>query len=583
MQSWDVIIVGGGPAGATVASILLRHRPEARVLVIERDRFPRFHVGETLVAEINRILVEMGVYDAVDNAGFVRKYGATFRWGSQEATWDLTFGELEPIRPAEEKLGPVQTRYTWHVDRAVYDDLLMGNAERLGATRLEGRNVVDTLRDADGRVTGVRLEDGALHGARWVVDATGQAGFLGSTRDRAMDPHLRNVAYWGYFEGADLVPELCGGREHSRAFICAHGLGWTWLFPIDETRVSVGVVTTAELHKTRTTTDAKEFFLEALGTSEELTHILRDARLVPYAEGMAEVLKIADFSYVSDSIVQPGLLKTGDAAGFVDPILSVGCFLAQVSARHLAYSLATLLDPDSKLTEDVVLSSYQAQTRDTVLAFRELTYFFYRFNERPDAWWKEARRLVEHAGLPKRATDKHAFAVFASGFAARRSVFREPTQVFDEPFFHDAFRRLVDPGADARVEEVHLSGPDVVALRGAPTLSDAVVPLDGRGKVVPALRVEFHPSDAFEGDRLIRRLLVPPSMRALFGLVDGRASCEQLGDQLAASLGVEARFRKDVRRYVRQVLGGLVERGLADVVYKHEDRPVERARAELGA
>lgn len=563
MQSWDVIVIGGGPAGSTAAGLLLRHRPEARVLILERDAFPRFHVGETLVAEINRILGELGIYDAINEAGFVRKYGATFRWGSDDAVWDLTFGELESIRPAEERFGPIQTKYTWHVDRARYDKMLLDHAETLGATVEHHADVTGLIEDTSGRVTGVRLADGRELGARWVVDATGQAGLLGSARDREMDPHLRNVAIWGYYRGANLDPRWCGEPGMSRAFICAHSYGWTWLFPIAPDMVSVGVVTTAEGYKASAGGSLERFFRDALASSPELTRILAPAELVPYSEGGPLLHRLADFSYLSRSIQRPGLVRTGDAAGFIDPILSVGCFNAQTSARHLAYSLSTLLDPANKLPEKLVLESYADQVTDIIRAFRELTYFFYRFNERPDAWWQHARDLVAHAGLPSRATDKQAFAIFASGFAGRRSVFREPTQVFDEPFFFDAFRRLVDPEGPVEVPEINLDGRDVVRLSGKPTLTDGVVPLDGQGRVVPALRVEFTPDDAWDGNRLIRRMMVPPSMRPLFDLVDGRQSVEKLGDALFLKLGVGAEHRPAVRRYVRQVLGELCSRGLA--------------------
>jgi flavin-dependent dehydrogenase len=557
----DVIIIGGGPAGATCAALLLRYRPETRVVVIERDQFPRFHVGETLVSEINRVLAESGAYPKVDAAGFVRKYGATFKWGTGDARWDFLFGEMEPLRPAEERHGPVQTTYTWHVDRARFDQILLEHAASLGADVRHGENVVDLLKEGE-RVVGVRLQTGQELRARWVVDATGQAGLLGSIRERNYDPFLKNIAFWGYWKGADLIDEYCGG-ETSRAFICAHKVGWTWLFPIRPGVVSVGVVTSVPRWKESEAGGVEDFYRDALATSPELSEILRDAEMVRYEDDGPMLYRITDYSYLSGSISQPGLLRTGDAAGFVDPILSVGCFLGLTSARHLAYAINTLLDPQNKLAEEQVFSSYQAQVSDTILAFRELTYFFYRYNERPDAWWQHARNLVSHAGLPRRATDKQAFLMFATGFAARRSVYREPTRAFDEPFFLDAFRRLVDPSGPAEVPETHLAHDAVVALRGAPTLQPAAVPHDGHGRMMPALRVEFPPDPDYPGERLIRRIHVPVSMGPLFELIDGARTVEQLGDALFQRLGVAEEHRRSVRSYSRQVLEELVSRGLA--------------------
>lgn len=561
MNDCDVLIIGGGPAGATCAALLKRYRPETSVIVIERDTFPRFHVGETLVSEINRVLVESGAYPKVDAAGFVRKYGATFKWGTHDAMWDFLFGELEPLRPAEERLGPVQTTYTWHVDRAIFDQILLEHAASLGADVRHKEHVVDLLREGD-RVVGVRLATGQELRARWVVDATGQAGLLGSVRERNYDPFLKNIAFWGYWKGENAI-ERFGGGEQSRAFICAHKVGWTWLFPIRPDLLSVGVVTSVPRWKESEAGGVEAFYRDALATSPELLQVLEGAELVRYEEDGPMLYRITDYSYLSGTISQPGLLRTGDAAGFVDPILSVGCFLGLTSARHLAYALNTLLDPNNRMSEERVLSSYQAQVSDTILAFRELTYFFYRYNERPDAWWQHARSLVAHAGLPRRATDKHAFLMFATGFAARRSVYREPGQAFDEPFFLDAFRRLVDPEGPQEVPETHLRHDAVVSLRGAPALSEAAVPYDGHGRMMPALRVEFPPDPEFPGERLIRRVHVPVSMGPLFDLIDGQRTVEQLGDALFVRLGVAEEHRRSVRSYSRQVLEELVGRGLA--------------------
>lgn len=557
----DVLVVGGGPAGATLASILLRHRPATRVVILERQSFPRFHVGETLVSEINRVLFEMGAYERIDRAGFVRKWGATFRWGTSPDPWNMLFATLDEIRPND--AGEVQTAYTWHVDRARYDALLLEHARSLGADVREAS--VASLLEEDGRVVGVSLADGASLRARWVVDATGQAGLAGSAAEREMDPHLRNIAYWGYFEGCGTNEVWTGTPERSRAFIVAHENGWSWLFPIREGLVSVGVVTTLASHRAREEKSPLAFYRGAIEACPELRALLARAELVPYAEGQPLVHRIQDFSYVSRSIVRPGLVRVGDAAGFVDPILSVGCFLGQSFARHLAYGLRTLLDGGSPLDEATVLGAYEDHVRETLHAFREVTWFFYRFNERQDAWWAEARRLVASGGFPAGASDHHAFTAFATGFAARRSVFREPNGVFGEPFFDDAFRRLVDP--------THAHGPrDRPATRLAPTMRPqlvgpvvtkaSAVPLDGAGKVVPALRVEVETAQARDGDRLVRRMLVPPSMQALFPTLDGTRSLVAVGEALADVLGVAPEHRPDVARYARSVVAGLEERGL---------------------
>lgn len=557
----DVLILGGGPAGATLAAILLRHRPGTRVRIVERDRFPRFHVGETLVAEINLVLAEQGAYDAVAAAGFVRKYGATFRWGSDERPWNLLFATMDELRPPEDKAADVQTAYTWHVDRAVYDQILLDTAVRAGAELVRG-NVRELLREA-GRVVGVREADGTETRARIVVDATGQAGLEGSAADRVLDPHLRNVAYWGYYRGFGFEEPLNGTPERSRAFIVAHPFGWSWYFPIRPDLMSVGVVTRAE---DRPKLDPEALFDAAIASCPELTRLLAGAERVPYEPGAPAVHVIRDYSYLSRSIQQPGFVRVGDAAGFVDPILSVGCFLAQTGARHLAYSLRTVLDGDPGLDEATVLGAYADHVSETLRAFRDLTWFFYRFNERPDAWWAQARALLDGVGFPAQASDRHAFATFASGFAARRAVFREPNGMFGEPFFAEAFSRLVDPSGAAPGRPPKLQRTDRPKLRGPAELRPSAVPLDGKGRVIPALRVEVQTPRGHEGDTLVRRLFVPPSMAPLFAWLDGTADVATLTERLQAELKVEPAHHPTLARYVRGVVEGLHERGLVELL-----------------
>ena len=567
-MDYDVIIVGGGPAGSTLAGLLLKHRPDVRVCVFERSKFPRFHVGETMVSELNRTLQELGVYRKLEDSGFIRKMGATFIWGDTDTPWHMLFGDLDRIEEVDTGSGSVQTTWSWHVERARYDDVLLRHAQALGATVHERTGIQRLLRDDDGRVCGVETDDSQSFTAQWVIDATGQQGLAGSLSDRDMDPILRNVAYGTYWTGANLFEEWNGTLSASRALIVAHPHGWSWVFPVRPDLVSVGLVTSLESHRARQGASPEDTVHQAIAESKHLSKILEGATLTEGPQG-ARVRVTTDFSYTSRSIVQPGLIRLGDAAGFVDPILSVGCFLGQSFARFLAYSLNTAMADDGGMDARRALNAYEHQVRDTLASFRELTYFFYRFNHRPDEWWARARDLVAATALPQAANDRSAFLAFATGFAAEGGVWREPGSFFDPEFFEDMYENLAFPnGAPESVESQSTRRPltldDTITLRANPTLTPSAVPLEGKGRLAPSIRVEINDSNQGEARR-IRRIHVPAALESLFPLFDGQTTLREMGDRFAAEQRLEPNHRASLDRYILWVGNSLIQRDLATV------------------
>ena len=195
LGDWDVVIAGAGPAGSTAAAFLARDGH--RVLVLEKERFPRYHIGESLIPGCLRILNALGVRDQVERAGFVVKRGGTFLWGV-DGEWRFSFDEQggEP-------------NYAYQVDRSRFDQILLDHARSSGAEVHEGVAVRSIDVDNGDPVI---VSDAGVARARYVIDATGQSSILGRKRGgRHFDESLRNVAMWRYYRGCGRLPEPRAG------------------------------------------------------------------------------------------------------------------------------------------------------------------------------------------------------------------------------------------------------------------------------------------------------------------------------------------------------------------------------------
>ena len=583
----DVVVIGGGPGGSAAATMLARKGWQ--VLLLEREHFPRDHVGESLLPASIPVLEELGVLPEVEAQGFLRKGGATMVWGKDKTPWSWFFAETNRRYP-----------HSYQVWRPLFDQLLLNNAASNGVDVRQGCQVTGVQfegLEVEVKSTENRHEPGgnddspdkrrsgssgrrggpesAVSEVRYftdageektvragfVVDASGQGALLGRQLGlRRWDESFRNLAVYAYYAGAKRLDP----PADTNIFIESYPNGWLWTIPLHTGWASVGAVVDQK---------TGESLLREMGPArflaDQLAQAPHTAKLLETAQQVSGPFLVKDWSYACDEIAGDGYVLLGDAACFIDPLFSSGVHLALMSGvLAAAYVTTALRDPAMAAAAAAV---YQELYYKEYHHFREMVRLFYSSNRTVDSYFWEARRILDSDGSDGSDGDgesedtgaglspRRSFIQAVAGQPARgyeRMVLergRAPTQFADSVRAVEAEREsrlarmeeyLPQTGGGAISINSSIYGA-VPKLRAGARVERKPIIGDGEFNWGYALITEGHP-EGLPCSALVARLL---------SLMDGRTPVADLITQIA---GAADEAPEEQRGQIAQLAGSIL-------------------------
>ncbi len=360
MNNPDVIVIGGGPAGSSASAILAEEGH--RVLLLEREKFPRYHIGESLIPFTYFPLKRLGLVDKMKQSHFVQKFSVCFVPPHGKTSQPFYFFNSYDRDTVAQ---------TWQVVRSEFDQILLNNARDKGVEVHEQTKVLGLLRDEDGRVTGVRAEhlDGSVkeYHAAMTLDCTGKEAMTTVGNGwKVRDPYLNKVAVWTYYKGSRREPGIDEGQT-TVAFV--KDKGWFWHIPQHDDMVSVGVVAEGKYLSRDGVKNPEGIFNREVEENQWIKESLSfGTQTGPY-------YITSEYTHHAKHCGSAGLLLVGDAFAFLDPVFSSGLMFAMKSGVLAGEEVSKALKAGdlhpSRFTE------YARVLREGVENMRKLVYAFY--------------------------------------------------------------------------------------------------------------------------------------------------------------------------------------------------------------
>lgn len=404
-HSCDVLVLGGGPAGSTIATLLARRGRQ--VAVLEKAHHPRFHIGESLLPANVSLFDELGVREEVEKIGMPK-------WGAEFVSSDHNHNSLLEFGDALDKSMP----YSWQVRRSELDEILFRNAAKAGARMLEGHRARGVEFDAEGATVDVELDDGTRQTWRckYLVDATGRDTLLANKfKSKKKHPKHNSSALYGHFVNARRLE----GKKEGNISILWFKHGWFWFIPLADGTTSVGAVAWPYYMKSRDK-PVLDFFMESIAMCPELSDRLKDATLVDN-----QVHATGNYSYAGTHCVGDRYAMLGDAYAFIDPVFSSGVHLAMTSAFAAVPLIENTLDRGVAAAK----GARAKFTRDSQYGPKEFSWFIYRVTN------PIMREFFLYPANPMRV--KEALLTVLAGDIFGRTKFRLPLNIF-KSFYYGA-------------------------------------------------------------------------------------------------------------------------------------------------